>query len=198
MDPIDHRPAAQQAEDDIPVPVGSGPRCVPSSGAGPQEHLAELRQRLLDGASATATLEAWCREHGLAAAPLRALRVDQPCRPPQAVLEALRVQHEDDVAHRHVQLVCGTRRLSEADNWYVPARLTPAMQQRLLGTDTPFGRVVAALGFHRDTLSAHIHWPPVGDSGRVLQVQALLRDRRQRPISYVIESYLAQVLPLSP
>lgn len=198
MDPIDHRPAAQQAENDIPVPVGSGTGHLPSSGTGAQQRLAELRQRLLDGASATATLEAWCREHGLAAAPLRALRalrVDRRCRPSHAVLEALRVQHEDEVAYRHVQLVCGTRRLSEADNWYVPARLTPAMQERLLGTDTPFGRVVAAMGFHRDTLSAQIHWPPAGDSGRVLQVQALLRDRQQRPFSYVIESYLAQVLP---
>ncbi len=39
--------------------------------------------------------------------------------------------------------------LSEADNWYVPVRLTPEMNQALDTSDIAFGRAVQALQFRR-------------------------------------------------
>ncbi len=47
--------------------------------------------------------------------------------------------------------MCGGHVLSEADNWYVPARLTPQMNRALDTSDTPFGAAVKALDFHRAT-----------------------------------------------
>ena len=37
------------------------------------------------------------------------------------------------MAHRHIQMVCAGQVLSEAWNWYVPARLTDEMRARLRG-----------------------------------------------------------------
>ena len=102
-----------------------------------------------------------------------------------------------DLRYRRVQLVCGSRVLSEADNWYLPGHLSPAMNQVLDSTDEPFGRVVGPLGFQRQTLADQTFWPPrgEGDQGVILEVRALLRDRQHQPFSYVIESYLMQALP---
>ena len=67
----------------------------------------------------------------------------------------------EPVRYRHVRLVCGDKLLSEADNWYVPARLTPEMNRLLDETDTPFGRVIRDLNFRRETLSARVLWQPL-------------------------------------
>ncbi|HDX0909499.1 TPA: hypothetical protein RNT02_002883, partial [Stenotrophomonas maltophilia] len=156
-------------------------------------------QRVLSGQSATATLEQWCAEHGLAEqARVRAVRVHGQDKPaPADVLQALGVKPGADLRYRRVQLVCGSRVLSEADNWYLPGHLSPAMNQVLDSTDEPFGRVVGPLGFQRQTLADQTFWPPrgEGDRGVILEVRALLRDRQQQPFSYVIESYLLQALP---
>ena len=158
-----------------------------------------LHQRVLGGHSATATLEGWCAEHGLAEqARVRAVRVHGHDKPaPDDVLRALAVDAGDALRYRRVQLVCGSRVLSEADNWYLPGHLSPAMNQVLDNSDEPFGRVVGPLGFQRQTLADQTFWPPRGDGDRgvILEVRALLRDRQQQPFSYVIESYLLQALP---
>jgi len=57
--------------------------------------------------------------------------------------------------------MCGTLVLSEADNWYVPGRLTPEMNQLLDTTDSPFGVVVRSLHFQRHTLSSTLLWLPL-------------------------------------
>ncbi len=44
---------------------------------------------------------------------------------------------DEPVRYRRVRLACGDRVLSEADNWYVPARLTPEMNATLDTTRTP-------------------------------------------------------------
>lgn len=158
-----------------------------------------LHQRVLAGQSATATLETWCAEHGLAEqARVRAVRVRGTDKPaPTEVLQALAVEPGTPLRYRRVQLACGSRVLSEADNWYLPDHLSPAMNQVLDTTDEPFGRVVGPLGFKRQTLADQTFWPPrgEGDQGVILEVRALLRDRQQQPFSYVIESYLQQALP---
>ena len=101
-----------------------------------------LNADVLGSRSATATLERWCRDHKLADNPMivAALRrnMHKPATSDQR--QRLQVKEDDTVAFRHVQLRCGDRVLSEADNWYVPARLTAEMNRVLETTDTPFGR----------------------------------------------------------
>lgn len=167
--------------------------------ASPQQRVEELHQRVLAGRSATATLEAWCAEHGLAdKARVRAVRVQGVQRDaPDEVRRALQVEPGTPLRYRRVQLACGQHVLSEADNWYLPSLLTPAMNAVLDGSDEPFGRVVAPLGFQRETLRDETWWPARGEGtgATVLEIRALLRDSAQRPFSYVIESYLQGALP---
>jgi len=158
-----------------------------------------LRERLLTSTSATATLEQWCAEHRFDEdGSLRAVRLHTQRPAPPAVRQALAVEAGEALAYRRVQLTCGQRVLSEADNWYRPALLSAAMIRALDGSQAPFGRVVTTLGFVRQTLREQLMWPPQrGDDGQdvLLEVRALLRDRHQRPFSYVVERYLPQVLP---
>jgi hypothetical protein len=58
-------------------------------------------------------------------------------------------------------LRCGERVLSEADNWYVPARLTTEMNRLLDTTETPFGRAVQRLAPYRRTLEVRMLWAPL-------------------------------------
>ncbi len=76
----------------------------------------------------------------------RALREQGADKPLTAEQRArLGLGPDEQVRYRHVRLACGDRVLSEADNWYVPARLTPEMNAALEGSDAPFGRVVRPL-----------------------------------------------------
>jgi hypothetical protein len=148
---------------------------------------AALEARLESTPSATAALEGWCAERRLAAEPrvlARRVGADKPA--PVAVRAALRAGSSEPIAYRGVELVCGTVVLSVADNWYLPARLTPAMNRTLAETDTPFGRVVAPLNFTRRRLSARR-----GPAPFVLEHRAVLSTASGVPFSYVVERYTA-------
>jgi chorismate-pyruvate lyase len=169
---------------------------------------------LLGHASATLTLERWCGDHHLAD-PVRivAQRVRDAARPlPDELRAKLGVGAGEAVGYRHVRLTCGTHVLSEADNWYLPARLTPDMNRRLETTDEPFGKVIAPLHFQRRTLSAALLWSPLPPQWEmadaqpahveaaplriphfVLRHEAILYSAAQVPISVVIETYTNQV-----
>jgi hypothetical protein len=122
-----------------------------------------LNAELLASRSATETLERWCGDHHLAAEPRIAARLvtgaDKPPSPEQR--QRLQIGPADPVKYRHVRLQCGSHVLSEADNWYVPARLTADMNRRLDTTDTPFGTVVRPLEPVRQTLAATMLWSPL-------------------------------------
>jgi hypothetical protein len=159
--------------------------------------LQALNAELLGHDSATATLQHWCEDHGLAAPPritatsLHAVPV--PATPEQRAL--LHVGVDEPLRFRHVQLRCGTVVLAEAGNWYVPARLTAAMNRELDTTDTPFGLVARPLDFHRHTLEARLLWsPPQPLPEAVLEHRALLTLADGTPISLVDETYLRSVL----
>lgn len=138
--------------------------------------LALVLTRIIAGGGASAALQQWCALHQLPR--LAAHKLAGPGKsPPAAVLTALGATAQE-ISYRRVRLACGAVTLSVADNWYLPARLTPAMNHRLTTTDAPFGLVVRPLRFHRRTLGAH---------GRV--VRAVLVDPAGRPFSYVVESY---------
>ena len=106
----------------------------PDSFVGRLEALAlieSLNADLLAHDSATLTIERWCADHRLAdPARIVAERVSDAAKPASAeVREALDVKPDEPLGYRRVRLKCGDRVLSEADNWYVPARLTPEMNQ---------------------------------------------------------------------
>ena len=171
--------------------------------------LQTLNAELLGHDSATVTLERWCSSHNMAPSPhIVAVRVRvDPKAPTDEQRQALRVSPADVVHYRHVQLSCGSLVLSEADNWYVPARLTADMNRLLDTTDEPFGKVVRPLGFQRRTLSAELLWSsmpagwelssnPMGAQATPLRVphevlrhQAILYTQSQQPFSAVVETY---------
>jgi hypothetical protein len=182
-----------------------------------------LNADLLSHDSATLTLERWCNEHHLAGGPLApparitARRVaDAQKSIPNDLRERLAIDAAEPLHYRRVQLVCGERVLSEADNWYVPSRLTAEMNHALDTTNEPFGKVVKPLGFQRRTLSAALLWSPLppgwemstdaakGTDGapkiphEVLRHSAILFDSNLRPFSAVVETYTNEAFDFGP
>jgi len=157
-----------------------------------------LNDELLASRSATQTLEAWCSDHHLAAQPRMVARLvtntDKPATAEQR--QRLHVTSTDVVKFRHVRLQCGSRVLSEADNWYVPGRLSEDMNHLLETTDTPFGTVVRPLEPYRETLAVTMFW-----TGRAAPPEALfahravLFTRDHVPFSEVYEVYQREILP---
>jgi chorismate-pyruvate lyase len=176
--------------------------------------LQTLNAELLSNNSATITLEHWCDVHRLATPPQivaeRVPDIDKPASPAQR--RELGVTPTEPVRYRRVRLRCGKVVLSEADNWYVPSRLTQEMNGLLDTTDIPFGRVVQALHFQRHTLSVKGLWRPLPegwemnvtatkDDAAVLPMPSMVLEHRAvlslpdgTPFSEVVESYSANVL----
>ncbi len=193
----------------------------PNSLTGRLEALAlleTLNADLLAHDSATLTIERWCADHRLADPPrIVAERVSDAVKPASAeVRAALDVKPDEPLSYRRVRLKCGDHVLSEADNWYVPARMTPEMNHVLDTTDTPFGKAVAALHFRRHTLSADLLWRPVPEGwemsavaaqdekeplaipDHVLEHRAVLSTPDGEPFSEVVETYTSDVLAFPP
>ncbi len=161
-----------------------------------------MNAELLSRPSATETLTDWCADHHLATDP-RIVAVRQPDvnKPPDAaILALLGGAPADGVKYRRVDLKCGVRVLSRADNWFRPDRLTPAMNAALENTRTPFGVVVRPLGFTRRTIEVTLG-ALTGRHARepfVLRHRAVLFTRDGTPFSVVEESYTPEVLAGSP
>lgn len=138
-----------------------------------QALLQTLNANILASTSATLTLEKWCADHGMASAARIVARqqrnVDLPATAEQRT--RLAVSPETPLKYRRVQLYCGEHLLSEADNWYVPGRLSAAMNQLLEQTDTPFGKVVLPLTPYRRTFAAKTLWSPLPERWESLPIQ---------------------------
>lgn len=146
--------------------------------------------------SATSALEEWCVAEHIAASPdIRALKdAGQDLAASAETRAALRVGPEERLGYRHVRLTCGGKVLSVAHNWYVPARLTPEMNAALDGSDAPFGKVVAPLGYAREERPAHRGGDSACPADTVLTKGAVLRLPDGLPISLVIECYTREIL----
>jgi hypothetical protein len=155
--------------------------------------LSRFERTLAANHSATASLSQWCAARGIAAPPTISALADRSAEeaPSPATRAALGVSAEEPVTFRHVRLLCGTAVLSNAKNWYVPARLTPAMNAALLTTDTPFGTAVRPLGFRRERLESRRGRTAECPPGTVLSHKAVLRLADGRGISLVAECYTA-------
>jgi chorismate-pyruvate lyase len=176
--------------------------------------LQSFNAELLGDDSATLTLDRWCETHRLADPPeIVADRLPGVDKAPTAEQrQILRVSDSEPVAYRRVQLRCGQHVLSEAENWYVPSRLTPEMNQTLRTTNISFGRAVQKLNFTRNALSATLLWSPLPDGGEIgesvpigtsstLQIPAQVLEHRAvltlpdgTPFSTVVETYTDDVL----
>jgi len=157
-----------------------------------------LNDELLASRSATQTLEAWCSDHHLAAQPRIVAQLvtntDKDATAEQR--QRLHVASTDVVKFRHVRLRCGARVLSEADNWYVPGRLSAEMNRLLETTDTPFGVVVRPLEPYRETLAVTTFWTAGAAPPEALFAhRAVLFTRDHVPFSEVYEVYQREILP---
>ena len=179
-----------------------------------------LNAEILASRSATATLERWCRVHDLAREPRVVAEVlaGEPRAPTAEQRRRLRADSGEVVRYRRVRLRCGGHVLSEAENWYLPARLTPDMNRALETGDTPFGRVVAPLEPYRQTFAARLLWSPLPEGwershrslppcrssgplaipGALFEHRAVLLGRDNRPIAEVHEVYQGALLAFSP
>jgi hypothetical protein len=180
--------------------------------------LESLNATLLVARSATLTLDKWCADHKLGgetkirAHPVKG--VDKPISVQQR--QRLQIDKDEPVKFRHVQLMCGERILSEADNWYVPARLTVEMNLKLETTDTPFGRAVADLKPTRQTFAVELFWKPLEDGWELrspqadhpqeilaiprdlFEYRALVLTAESKPFSEVREVYTREFLAFEP
>jgi hypothetical protein len=144
-----------------------------------------------------------------------ARRVSAPRKEPSSEqLQRLDVRDASEVRYRRVELRCGAHVLSEADNWYVPARLTPEMNTLLETTETPFGRAVQPLHPYRRTVAVTSLWTPLprgweqrkrprfGSCRRrllaipkaVFEHRAVLYTSDHVPFSEVVETYQGDLL----
>jgi chorismate-pyruvate lyase len=122
---------------------------------------------------------------------------------------------DEPIHYRRVQLVCGEHVLSEADNWYVPRRLTSEMNSLLDNTDTPFGRVVQSLHPTRRTIAVKSLWSPLPEGWEMdgarpnqrlviprelFEHRAVLAGGDGQPLAEVVETYSSEILvfPLRP
>lgn len=175
----------------------------------------QLNGELLASHSATATLEAWCTDHHMAADPhIEAVSATGAVRAaPPDVRAALSVSMSEPLRYRRVALTCGTHVLSEAENWYVPSRLSPAMNHLLNATKTPFGKAIISFHPSRQTLAVEWLWSPLPggwemhlhemsqrSAGAIAMPLYLFRHRAvvlsdaHVPLAYVIETYTSAVL----
>lgn len=181
--------------------------------------LQTLNASLLASRSATATLEKWCADHKMAAEPKivarRVAGVEK--EPSEETRQRLDVGADEKVKYRRVRLACGDHVLSEADNWYVPGRLSEEMNRALETTETPFGKAVAPLQPFRRTIEMKMRWSPLpegwelsaadspGKASGALAIPhelfehtAILYARDRRPFSEVHETYTREVLDFPP
>lgn len=201
-----------------PASANSGWADTPQARLAVLAILEDLNGQLLTGESATSTLEAWCDHHHLA--PRATIVADRVIGQDKSITgerrALLHVSPSEEVRYRRVRLRCGDHVLSEADNWYVPSRLTPQMNRVLDTTDEPFGRVVRDLHFQRRRLSARLLWRPLDENWdmsaalplsagkplvlppHVIEHHAVLLDGSGTPFSEVIETYTADVLGFPP
>ena len=173
--------------------------------------LQALNAELLSHDSATAVLQALCDRRAPGVKITARLASDPPDPDDTAAARAdLGVGPDEPVRYRRVDLACGDEVLSNAENWYLPSRLTPEMNRALDETRTPFGVVVGPLKFRRHNLSTEFLFEPLPSGWEreppatydslpsppphVLRHRATLATPDGRPFSLVVESYTEAAL----
>jgi len=153
--------------------------------------MAAFEANLASHTSATQALQEWCDGRRIApGATIRAEFVrDSDAAAPADLRTILAVGPGDVLGYRHVRLLCGDQVLSDAHNWFVPARLTPDMNHQLNETQVPFGRIAASLNFTREPLSAALRGDPGCPAGAISTHRARLVLPDGHPLAFVVECY---------
>ena len=153
--------------------------------------IAAFEANLSSHASATQALQEWCDRRGIApGTAIRAEFVDgNNASAPADLRMILGVGPSETLGYRHVRLLCGDKVLSDAHNWFVPARLTPDMNRQLSETKVPFGRIAASLNFTREPLSAARHGDPGCPADAISTHRARLVLPNGHPLAFVVECY---------
>jgi chorismate-pyruvate lyase len=179
-----------------------------------------INASLLASRSATTTLEQWCASHRMSREPkVVAHRLAGEDKAPTPETRArLAVVAGEPIRYRRVELSCDGHVLSEADNWYVPGRLSADMNLALETTDTPFGKAVAALQPSRRTIEVKMRFSPLPEGWELspgaapslkpdgpltlphalFEHTAVLYAADQRPFSEVHETYTNELLDFGP
>jgi hypothetical protein len=115
-----------------------------------------LARHITSHSTATAALNAWCaermaRQHESIVA--RVLADEDADR--ANYKGSLTIEDGEQIRYRKVALVWGDATVSEAENWYFPNRLPPAMRTQLLSTNLPFGEVVRDLQPRRTSVAVY-------------------------------------------
>jgi chorismate-pyruvate lyase len=150
--------------------------------------VAALDAELKAASSATAVLQKRCPEPIRAVLDPAASKTDTP-----DIRVRLGVSMVERVFYREVRLMCGDRVFSRAGNWYLPGRLTPAMNRQLMMTDTPFGVVIRDYAPTRRTFQAERI-----ETGGVLRHHALVIGAQNRTLAMVVETYTAEAAAAPP
>ncbi|MFT4057552.1 MAG: hypothetical protein QM681_23820 [Novosphingobium sp.] len=173
-------------------PVVMAMMAAATSPAMPAATLEQFETVLRRHDSATLALEEWCGIRGFTDPQITAQTLATGSEaPPAAMREHLRLADGQTFALRNVRLSCGGKVLSVAWNWYVPALLTPAMNEALRVTHTPFGKVVAPLGFKRRPLATVAGPAENCPADTISTHQAMLVMPDGRPLAYLVECYTA-------
>lgn len=171
--------------------IGSLPLASCTHDAAADPVLDAFEANLAAHASATEALRQWCMARGLADPARITVRFVRGADavPPASLRSTLGVTADEPLGYRHVQLVCGDLVLSQAHNWFVPARLTPAMNRQLAESDLPFGRIAASLNFTRQPLASARRGDPACPAGAISTHRALLRLPDGQGLALVVECY---------
>lgn len=153
--------------------------------------------RCLDShCTATLALNDWCNSHGLPGADrVHAQVLQDESIDPATYTGRLVVAPDETLRHRRVCLNWGDMTLSEADNWYLPHRLPPAMREQLENSSVPFGQVVMHLGPQRtDEVRKRVEAKDAANRRFFLHVTALLYTAQGIAIAEVSERYRRELL----
>lgn len=177
-----------------------------------------LNASVLGAHTATSVLDKWCADHKMASDPSVRARIVTGIEKPVSGEQRQRLQigPAEKVAYRRVELTCGGHVLVEADNWYVPSRLSTEINHILATTDTPFGRAVQEMKPVRENFAVEILWKPLPDGWelgptvadrphealtipwQLFEHRALVYNGAHEPFSEVNEIYTREILAFGP
>jgi chorismate-pyruvate lyase len=163
-----------------------------------QDAARALSDHVLGSKTATGGLYTWCEARGLSSGPITVdLCRDVAPRPLDEECRAeLKAGPGEEVIYRLVVLKRGALVLAEADNWFRPRLLTPAMLEALETTDIPFSGVIEPLKPVRRTFGVSFDTPRLG-TDYAAEHRAVLAGPDGTPIAVVRERFRADLLRLS-
>ena len=114
-----------------------------------------------------------------------------PAVVPDEVLPALELDPGETIHYRQVRLMRGSLPLAAAENWFVPQRLTAAMNEALIRTNVPFGRVIAPL----QPVASHARGEhPQPHAEIILVHSAVILSKAGTALALVKESYFSDLV----